>query len=198
MPPGVEATYPGLLEDLDWPGLSGMSEARVCAVLGTPAVLVGLRVGLEQSTYANYSEARKAFFQGTLVGLWNALDDALTMGLLRQEGDTENEVRFNTDDIPELQEDATARSTRATQGFQGSLITRNEGRAIIGEPPDPINGDVYIVPMSMVEIPATQARKPEPTEAEMEAERAAEAKAEAELEAERAAAAAGETVGAQA
>jgi phage portal protein BeeE len=159
LPPGVDIAFPGVMEDLDWPGLSMLSETRICAALGVPAMLVGVRAGVEHSTYSNHESARKGFFTTTMVSLWDTLDDALTKGLLRSEGEGGLEFRFLLDNIRELQEDETAKTARAAQAFTGGIITRNEARALIGQPKDDLRGDYYVMPAMNIEVPAN--REPE-------------------------------------
>ena len=42
-------------------------EARLCALIGVPAVVLGLKVGLDHSTYANMGEARRAAWEDGIV-----------------------------------------------------------------------------------------------------------------------------------
>ena len=79
-------------------------------------------------------------------------------------------------DIEQLKEDQEIAAKRATTSFQGGLITRNEGREIIGmEPLDAAQGDIILQPVGMEEIPVSEdARKeleerytlPQPTDEE--------------------------------
>lgn len=58
-----------------------LDETRICAALNVPPILVGFRSGLERSTYSNYEEARKSFYQETISPLLSRLSDTLTRGL---------------------------------------------------------------------------------------------------------------------
>ena len=151
----VEISQQAIMKDIDWPGLAGFLEARGCAAFGVPPILLGLRVGLDSSTYSNYAQARKVFHEDTMVPIWLALDAALTKGLLRDEGDeTGVEIYHDTSKIPALREDQAAVVKRANDAFTGSLITRNEAREMIGmEKLDPGQGDVFLLPMSSIEVP---------------------------------------------
>ena len=53
-------------KDMALPELHDLTESRICAVFGVPAILVGANVGLQRSTYSNYREARMAFHSETL------------------------------------------------------------------------------------------------------------------------------------
>lgn len=151
----VDAIPP--IAELDWPGLTGLSETRICGCFGVPPIVVGLRAGLEHATYSNYEQALRAFYQGTLVSIWNMLDASLTRGLLRSEpafnGDPLAEIYHDTSDVRGLQESAVESADRATKLFAGSLITRDEGREMAGL--DKLGpergGDVFVTPISLVE-----------------------------------------------
>lgn len=144
------------LKDLDWPGLSKLSESRICAAFGVPPITVGVRAGLEHSTYSNYQEANKAFYRQTMVPLWKSLAAAFTRAYLTNEGEPEDLIfQFDTSDVVELQEDRGVASDRAVKLFLGGLITRNHGRELVGEEPlDKIVGDVLVMPLNYMEIPA--------------------------------------------
>lgn len=160
---GAKFDMPAPLADLDWPSLTSLGETRICACFGVPAIIVGLRAGLERSTFANYGEARRSFYQDTMVALWSKLDGDLTRGLLLDEGEKNEalEVYHDTTDVKGLQEDSTQMAQRATTLFNGSLITRNEARELAGmEKLDGPQGDVFVVPMSMTEVPLGSAGVP--------------------------------------
>ncbi len=155
---GVTAEILSPLKDLDWPGFSAMTETRICAAFGVSPLLVGVRVGIEHSTYSNYEIARRALYQDTLVPFWKMLGAVFTRSLLRQEGEETLEVRFNLDNVKALQEDATERAQRAEIGVRSGLATRNEGRMLLGLPPVD-DGDVYLLPLTIVEQPQRTAQE---------------------------------------
>ena len=61
IPMGHAPRFMALVEGLD------ACETEISAVLGVPPIIAGLGVGLRHSTYANYSTARLAFHQDTIV-----------------------------------------------------------------------------------------------------------------------------------
>jgi len=152
LPPGMSIEFPGVLSDMDWPKFTSLTETRICSAFGVPPILVGARAGLERSTYANYETARRSFYAETLRPLWAALADTLTRGLLRHEGEERLEIRFRTEDLPELQEDASRRAERASVLLRAGIITRNEARQMAGMEPTP-DGDIYLMPINVVEQP---------------------------------------------
>ena len=140
------------LKDLDTEGLMAATEPRICGAFGVPPILVGARIGIEHSTYANYAEARRSFYRDAMRPLWMALSDGLTKGLLQDEGEDGLRVAFDLSQIPELQQDLTEESKRATELFQGGLAMRDEARKIaglseLGEP----DGEMFLVPSSAFE-----------------------------------------------
>lgn len=142
------------LKDLDWPGITALAETRICACFGVPPIVISLISGIRHGTYSNYEQALRAFWQGVMPPLWTMVGDAFTRGLLQNEGDPDNRFHFDFSNIPQLQEDATQRSDRATKLLMGSVITRNEARGMVGF--DELKtevGDVLLVPASMIETP---------------------------------------------
>jgi phage portal protein BeeE len=123
------------MKELDWPGLSTLSETRVCSAFGIAPILLGLRAGLENATYSNYVEAKRATYQSTLRPLWALLDRMHTKGLLADEnpGGTRLEVYSDLTHIPALQVDEDELSDRAIKQYQAGLIDLNEARALIGQ-----------------------------------------------------------------
>lgn len=138
---GIDMLNP--LADLDWPGLSAMSEARICQVYGTPPIMVGARLGIEKSTYSNYGEARGSFYTSTMRGVWTALSSFLTLSLLRQEGEKKLVFKYQYEELPEFQEDESSKSTRIVEQFKAKLIGKREARQQLGYNPDPPKNDEW-------------------------------------------------------
>lgn len=148
---GVENVTP--LADLDWPGFSEMTETRICAVYGVPPILVAIRAGLKFATYSNYELARRSFYTETMSPFWSLLAAALTFGLLAAEGDSDHEFRYDTTQVPAMQEDLGKRVDRATRLVSGAIWTRNQALEAIGD--EPVDGgDVYLMPIGITEVPA--------------------------------------------
>jgi HK97 family phage portal protein len=144
--------FPQAMGDLDWPGLSSLTETRICATFGVPPIIIGLRSGLDRSTYSNYEQALCAFYQNTMDSLWKFLAEALTMGLLWEEGEPESlHLTFDTSQIPQMRSDMTDKSAKL---FAGGIVSRNEARAMNGlDPLEGEDGDVFLVPANNVENP---------------------------------------------
>ena len=144
--PGDEAEIMEPLKDFDWPAMDDLIESRICSAFGVPPILVGLRVGLEHSTYSNYGTARQSFYTETLRPLWTALGDALTLSLCRNEGEQRLKISFDLSDVTELQEDLDKRAARAQLLYAARLITKNEARDLVDmEPAADGTGEEYDV-----------------------------------------------------
>lgn len=153
-----EAAFPTPLSDLDWPGVAGLSETRLCAAYGVPPIVIGLRSGLEHATYSNFEEANQAFYKHTMKPLWKFLAAVLTRGLIyAEDGYGEEYIDFDLTRVAQLEEDLDKRGERSTKLFNGGLITRNEGREMVDlEALPPELGDVVRVPAQMLEVPVDE------------------------------------------
>lgn len=145
---GAKVDFPQPPADIDWPGTAGLSESRICACYGIPPMLLGLRVGLEASTYSNYDAARRIFYQDTMRPTWDWTASTLERGLFRDE-DLEDEVEAEYDHIPELQEDLDTMHERVRKDFHAGLLTLNEALVATGQDEVP-HGDVRVLPMALV------------------------------------------------
>lgn len=125
------------LGDLDWPGLSGLSEARMCASFGVPPILISARVGLDTSTYSNYDKARVSFYRERMAPIWNKLGKLMTKCLLLDEGIKGYRLVFRYDELPEFQAEKLDKSNRVVGEFKGNLISQEEGREQLGYKPEP-------------------------------------------------------------
>jgi HK97 family phage portal protein len=161
--------------ELDWPGLTGLSETRICAAFGVPPIVVGLRAGLENATYSNYEQALRAFYRGTMVSLWTMLDAGLTRGLelgarvsSRAEMEppavnagTPWEIYHDTADVRGLRDDAAESADRANRLFAGGLVSRDEAREIAGlDALGGAGGEAFVLPMGLTETTPGESTPP--------------------------------------
>ena len=124
-------------------------ESRICAVIGVPAMLVGLQTGLERSTFSNYKEARTAAWQDTLLPIQRIMGRQLTRQLLRRMPSESNvfQVGFDTSRIDVLQPDKAAENKDIRETFKSNLITRAEAREMMGRESTP-QDEVYFADIS--------------------------------------------------
>ncbi|MFF2493244.1 phage portal protein [Agromyces sp. NPDC058064] len=139
------------LKDLEFPDLRTISESRICMSFGVPPILVGAKVGLDRSTFANYKEARASFWEETLIPA-RKKDARLAMALQRRfagAGARRVEIRPDWSEVEALRESEQARWERATNAFRAGGITQNDFRREVGmQTVD--GGDVFLVPSGVI------------------------------------------------
>jgi phage portal protein BeeE len=102
MPQGAHMVAPGIVDDFSLTDMAAGCEARLCASFGIHPLLVGFIVGLQNSPWSQYSEARKSFYVETIDPLLVQLSDLFTRGLGA-------DVQFK------LKEDEEAKQQQVTQ-----------------------------------------------------------------------------------
>ena len=139
------------LDGLAYPALRALLETHICAVYGVPPILVGIQAGLDASTYSNYAQARRAFFEDTVSALWSRIAGAIGRALLPSFGDAESVyVEFDTSNVVALQEDKTQRWQRGRDALAAGGITLNQFQAMVGLPGFGEAGDVLLLPFSVM------------------------------------------------
>jgi hypothetical protein len=123
-------------------------------VMNIPPIVVGANVGLKRATYANYGEARKAWWQDSLKPLYEHFDDTINTQLAPEFGDNVM-VRWDFSNVPALQEEVTAVWDRNIRGVTAGFVTLNEARANIGLP-NITGGDVLIRTLNQYEVPVME------------------------------------------
>lgn len=64
-------------QQMDFRGVQGAGETRVCAAGRVPPIIVGLSEGLSAATYSNYSQARRAFGDSWAHPQWKSFAGAI-------------------------------------------------------------------------------------------------------------------------
>lgn len=124
--------------------LNRLPEERITAVIGLPAVVVGMGAGLDRATYANFKEARRVAFEEFLVPLWQDLADAWTEQLLPEFDQTlGRRVVYDTRSVMALRDDTDAQWRRAREAFAAGLIDRATARRMMGLAVDPRDDGVF-------------------------------------------------------
>ncbi len=142
------------LEQLAFDALRRVPEARIAGAFRVPPVLAGLNVGLEMMTYSNLEGSRRHMAEATLTPLWRAVADEVATDLLPEFGDVDGlTAAFDLSTVAVLQENQAALRTWVVDAVTKSVITRNEGRAKLGLPPD-VGGDVYLQAPLVTLVPA--------------------------------------------
>lgn len=129
------------MEELAFDALRKVPEARISAGFLIPPEYSGLTVGLEHSTYNNVNEARRGFFEDTIIQLL-----ALDAGELEQDlgADFGGNLTIEHDlsKVVALQENEDAKHARAVAGWNAGILMQNEARRMIGLADDPA-GDIF-------------------------------------------------------
>jgi HK97 family phage portal protein len=118
-------------KDMALPELHDLTESRICAVFGVPAILVGANVGLQRSTYSNYREARMAFHSETLEPMVSRILRHFNRNMLEEYSGNES-LTVDWAEMRSGLDDREAMTTRVTGLFAGGILTLNEARAQLG------------------------------------------------------------------
>lgn len=140
------------IKEMDTSAITIQTETRICAAFGVPPILLGLKSGLDSSTYSNYEQARSAFWDETVSPLIHRLEGFLERVLeIPETQDGEIEIVADMGDVRAYQEDTDAVSRRTTEQYQAGIITLNEARGVLGY--DPVDkGDLRRVPLTVMEV----------------------------------------------
>jgi HK97 family phage portal protein len=126
--------------------LSQMTEAKILSCIGTPPIMTGASVGLENATYANAEGFRLIFWENTISTLHNAAADTIQSRLYDDLGAGET-PRFDGSKVPALRSIRNAEQTAFLNEVQQGVRTVNEYRATRGLAALP-EGDVLYKPAS--------------------------------------------------
>lgn len=127
--------------DMVFDQVDARSEARICMTYGVKPILISAKVGMDRSTYSNYEQARKAWYEENVINEWKFLSERVTRDLLPIFDDSPNIVaRFDTSEIKALQEDRNAAWKRSDDAYKARVITRDEARKEKGL--DPMKNEI--------------------------------------------------------
>ncbi len=153
---------------LDLAAIRHIPEERLTAIIGTPAILLGLGTGLENATYSNVDGLRRIFYENKIIPLQNFIaSDLHTQLLVDFQQDVENyQVGFDNSGVRVLKEDESMAVERLIKELEVGGLTINEYRAERQREPYPI--DMYmlsstIVPVSVNDIVKKATVQDEPT-----------------------------------
>lgn len=114
-------------------------ESRIAAVMRVPAMVAGLQVGHTQKTYANYAEARSAFWEDSVMPLMARMASQLTNQLLRRSVAYKIGVwaGFDIRQVGALQEDQHKVKATAIAMFDAGLWDAARALIEVGDEPKP-------------------------------------------------------------
>ena len=128
-------------EELVLDKIRRVPEARIHGASGVNAQVTGQNVGESQKTYANYGEARRAAYHDALVPLQKTIGRQLS-SQCPELIDPAHVLTWDYADVEAMQEDATAKASRAAALFRAGIATRNEARSMINLGPS-VDGDDF-------------------------------------------------------
>jgi hypothetical protein len=129
---------------MDTRGNRKITEERISALLGVPAIVAGLGAGLDRSTFANMAEAREAAYEGNIIPTQAMLADELDIQLLPDFGDGLTErCDWDYSKVRVLQEDENKKATKWAVLYNAGIVKRKDVLADLGLPYDDTEDDVY-------------------------------------------------------
>lgn len=121
-------------------------EDQICSLTGVNAMVAGLTSGAQHKTYANYAEARRAFYEDTLIPFQAAVACCLDNQLLNDVGignSKQEECEWSYEGIPCMAEDKAKLLAAAGKAYkQDEILRRGEARKLAGYDSDP-EDEVY-------------------------------------------------------
>jgi HK97 family phage portal protein len=144
-------------DEMAYPQLRALAETHICTAFRVPPILIGIQAGLDKSTYSNYEQARRNYYEDVITPLWNRLDGALTRGLIPEFDTGRLQLEFDTSKVTALRDDENETWQRSTAALQAGGITVNDFRRGVGLSPL-TSGDVLYVPFSATPQQATEER----------------------------------------
>jgi hypothetical protein len=110
------------LKDLTYHEVQGHDETMISAAARIPPIIVGLSEGLENATYSNFAQARRAFSDFTVRPMWRNAAASLSRIIQVPSGSElwydERDVAFLREDARDQAEIQVAQSTAMKQGVE--------------------------------------------------------------------------------
>lgn len=134
------------------PNLDEINEARIAMCFGVPLTIIGARLGVNSSSYANKRSDRESFWEEELAPLYKDLSGALDLRLTPAFRDVQ-EIAFDLSDVRALQEDQDKYHARLRADVMAGLMSIEEFRQATGMPLQ-LEGGTFLVPANLIPTPA--------------------------------------------
>lgn len=145
---GLKWIQMGLAQkDMDFSALRKMSREEICAVFGVPPILVGI---LDRATYSNYEEARRSFYEETIIPMLDRLKAKMNAEFISRYG-SNLVLDYDLTSVTALQESQDALFKRLSGAVAQGLLTVNEARKELGYDPVPW-GDSWWAPLNLYPV----------------------------------------------
>lgn len=140
-------------KDMDWLEALKLDTREIALTLGVPPQLVGDSANL---TYSNYQEARKSFYQETIIPLLRFIVGEFNVWLLHKL--FRDEALFfdlDLDEVEALRENRSELWKNALDGVKAGILTINEARELLGYTRfESREADMLYIPLNVVPISA--------------------------------------------
>jgi HK97 family phage portal protein len=130
--------------EMEWLESKKVTSADICNAFGVPAQLLGFG----QTTYANYKEAREAFYTDTILPMMDLFEYELTRYVRFWFGE-QYELKYDRDDIEALTEKREAKYSIINNL---NFLTQNEKRIMAGFEPKE-DWDVFLIGSKLIQTP---------------------------------------------
>jgi len=134
-------------DEMGFDSLDERNESRILGPFGVPPILIGSRLGLLRSTYANYQEARSAFWEDTMLSELGLFEDDYRYYL---QSDDDGFVLFDYSDVPALQKDISPKVTAWAQLVDRGVTRANAAQVVGIDLPEQEGNDISFMPMNLV------------------------------------------------
>lgn len=122
-------------------------ESRIAQIFDIPSTVFGSRSGTAKSTNHNVGEQDGQWWNNSLIPQYKMLSDEVLLDLGYDFVIGDNlEIRFDTSGVAALQEDRTARFTRANAAWTAGAFTLNDYYVEIGQEPIGDPGEIRLIP----------------------------------------------------
>jgi len=150
------------LKEMGLEMLDKRNETRICMVMKVPPTMISTLVGLERAILSNAQEFQKDWWVNDLIPMYKNLNDNFQNQLVKPDFGDDVELKWDFHDVPALINMYKDKKEAALNAFQAGAITRNQYLAECGLPELGPRGEVFVMSMSMQEVPANKILVPRP------------------------------------
>lgn len=153
-------------DEMGFEALDERNESRILGPLGVPPILIGSRVGLLRSTYSNYAEARRAYWDDTAIPEQTLFETNYQYYLVEDDAF----VKFDRSRVPALQKDIPKLSGAAYTMWKMGVPANQAFRSVGLDVGDVPGGDIGYLPAGVLPAGALPAETEQTNEGAIEAE----------------------------
>jgi HK97 family phage portal protein len=136
-------------EEMGFQAIDERNETRILGPLGVPPILIGARAGLMRSTYSNYEQARRAYWEDTALPELMLFEPEFQYHLQTDDGGF---VAYDLAKVPALQKDTPRLVAAAFKMWQMGTPANMAYEAVgLGVPEVP-GGDIGYVTANLVPV----------------------------------------------